>query len=136
MDLGDGVGGPSIGERAGSGVPDIYSVWAEKDWEQPKVEEQFGPDRTILKLSFRKKQTIKTNDKKQTIKTNDKKQTIKMQEHMKLIIDYLKQTEDAKGSEIAQAIGLSPERTRVILAKMETIEAVGGNRNRRYRLKK
>ena len=44
----------SIGERAGSGVPDIYSVWAEKDWEQPKVEEQFGPDRTILKLSFRK----------------------------------------------------------------------------------
>ena len=58
----------SIGERAGSGVPDIYSVWAEKGWEQPKVEEQFGPDRTILKLSFRKKQTIKTNDKKQTIK--------------------------------------------------------------------
>ena len=53
----------SIGERAGSGVPDIYSVWAEKDWEQPKVEEQFGPDRTILELSFRKKQTIKTNDK-------------------------------------------------------------------------
>ena len=59
-----------------------------------------------------------------------------MQEHMKLIIDYLKQTEDAKGSEIAQAVGLSPERTRVILAQMEAIEAVGGNRNRRYRLKK
>ena len=126
----------SIGERAGSGVPDIYSVWAEKNWEQPKVEEQFGPDRTILELSFRKKQTIKTNDKKQTIKTNDKKQTIKVQEHVKAIIDYLKQTEEAKGSEIAKVIGLSSERTRVILAQMEAIEAVGGNKNRKYRLKK
>ena len=42
----------SIGERAGSGVPDIYSVWANKGWEEPVVEEQYAPDRTILILSF------------------------------------------------------------------------------------
>lgn len=59
-----------------------------------------------------------------------------MQEHVKAIIDYLKQTEEAKGSEIAKVIGLSSERTRVILAQMEAIEAVGGNKNRKYRLKK
>lgn len=43
----------SIGERAGSGVPGIFYVWKEKGWEEPSVEEQFGPDRTILTLSFK-----------------------------------------------------------------------------------
>ncbi|MCD8370088.1 MAG: hypothetical protein LUC94_07205 [Clostridiales bacterium] len=41
-----------IGERAGSGVPDIYSVWEQQGWKEPEVEEQYAPDRTILKLSF------------------------------------------------------------------------------------
>ncbi|MBR3470778.1 MAG: hypothetical protein IKH28_13990 [Lachnospiraceae bacterium] len=108
-------------------MPDIYSVWAEKDWEQPKVEEQFGPDRTILKLSFRKKQAIKTSDKKQALKT---------QAHIQKIVDYLSRTEEAKGTEIANLIGLSLARTRAILTQMEMIEIVGNNRNRRYRLKK
>ena len=39
-----------IGERAGSGVPDIYSVWNDEDWREPEVDEQYNPDRTILKL--------------------------------------------------------------------------------------
>ena len=32
-------------------------------------------------------------------------------------------------------IGLSAERPRVILAKMEDAESVGGNRNRKYKLR-
>lgn len=39
-----------IGERAGSGVPNIYSVWEVNGWEAPTVEEQYNPDRTILTL--------------------------------------------------------------------------------------
>lgn len=41
-----------IGERAGSGVPDIYAVWESQGWVVPKVEEQHNPDRTLLTLSF------------------------------------------------------------------------------------
>lgn len=41
-----------IGERAGSGVPDIYSVWDRQGWEQPEVEERYSPDRTVLTLKF------------------------------------------------------------------------------------
>lgn len=44
-----------IGERAGSGVPDIYAVWASQGWIAPTVEEQYNPDRTILTLSFVKR---------------------------------------------------------------------------------
>lgn len=52
-----------IGERAGSGVPDIYSVWEQQGWTEPKVEEQYAPDRTILMLSFVEKQAKKTSEK-------------------------------------------------------------------------
>ena len=33
-----------IGERAGSGVPDIFAVWESQEWKPPVVEEQYSPD--------------------------------------------------------------------------------------------
>lgn len=48
-----------IGERVGSGVPDIFSVWEQEGWKEPEIAEQYGPDRTILTLSFEKKQAKK-----------------------------------------------------------------------------
>lgn len=41
------------GERAGSGVPDIYSVWNSAGYLPPVVEERFGsgqPNRTVVTL--------------------------------------------------------------------------------------
>ena len=53
----------NIGERAGSGVPNIFNTWEDQGWIEPVIEEQFDPDRTLLILSFDKKQAIKTSDK-------------------------------------------------------------------------
>ena len=61
----------NIGERAGSGVPNIFNTWEDQGWVEPVIEEQFDPDRTLLILSFDKKQAIKTSDKKQAIKTSE-----------------------------------------------------------------
>ena len=61
-----------IGERAGSGVPDIYAVWDSQGWKEPIVEEQYNPDRTILKLSLVKKQAEKTSGKKVAKKSGEK----------------------------------------------------------------
>ncbi len=126
-----------IGERAGSGVPDILNAWNDEGFETPMIIEEFNPDRTKLILSFekRKKQTIKTNDKKQTIKANDKKRTVKTQVHVDAIIAYLKKNGEAKTADIAAELGLSPDRTRVILANMDELESQGSNRDRTYRLK-
>ena len=124
-----------IGERAGSGIPDIYNVWENEGWAVPVVEESYNPDRTCLSLEFTKKQTIKTNDKKQTIKTNDKKQTSKTEIHREKIRKYLAFNKLASAKELAIKIELSAERTRVILSKMEDIIPVGENRNRMYKLK-
>jgi len=45
----------NIGERAGSGVPNIFNVWNEEGFVEPEIEERFDPDRTTLTLSFIKK---------------------------------------------------------------------------------
>ena len=43
-----------IGERAGSGIPNIFRVWREQGWSAPVITEQLEPERTILSLAFEK----------------------------------------------------------------------------------
>lgn len=47
-----------FGERAGSGIPDIYATWREAGYIEPTVEELFGndqPNRTIVTLPLTEK---------------------------------------------------------------------------------
>ena len=126
----------NIGERAGSGVPNIFHVWADEGWEEPIIEERFDPDRTVLTLSFVKKQAIKASDKKQAKKTRDKKQAIKTLENIKKVRDFLEQNGESKASDIAECIGLSVVRTRALLSDMPEVEPIGANRNRVYRIRR
>jgi predicted HTH transcriptional regulator len=40
----------NVGERAGSGIPNIYRVWESQGWQKPVLEEKYNPDRTLLFL--------------------------------------------------------------------------------------
>lgn len=115
-----------IGERAGSGVPDIYAVWDLQGWESPSVEEQYNPDRTILTLTFIKKQAEKENAIGKAAKTIENKNKI---------ITFLQETGSSKAADIAMHIGLSSARTRVILSELideGRVQADGNCRSRRY----
>ena len=59
-----------------------------------------------------------------------------MEKHVKLIMSYMEKAGETTTAEIAAMLGLSPARTRAILAKIDEIEAVGATNARRYRLKK
>ena len=129
-----------IGERAGSGVPDIFAVWDSQGWKAPEVEEQFNPDRTILTLSF-EKQAIKTSDKnkrqKQATKTSDNSELSKTADNKRKIIAYLEQNGIRSTADISTYIGLSAPRTRVLLAELVNegkIKAKGDRRSRLYSL--
>jgi len=39
-----------LGERAGSGVPKIYSGWKSEDWRPPALYEKDEPEQTLLEL--------------------------------------------------------------------------------------
>ncbi len=131
-----------IGERAGSGVPDIYSVWENQGWIAPQVIEEYAPDRTILKLSFikmgiNKKTIIKSSDQKLAIKIGDQK-SAKTEERLQQILQYMKDGTAYHSDEIAESIGLKSSRTRELLnmlVKEDRLESIGENRNRRYQKK-
>ena len=129
-----------IGERAGSGVPDIFAVWESQGWKAPEVEEQYNPDRTILTLSF-EKQAIKTGDKnrrqKQAIKTGDNGKLAKTVRHKQTIMDFIQKKRICSTAELSEQLGLSLSRTRALLAELvdeEKIAAEGDRRSRHYRI--
>ena len=131
----------NIGERAGSGIPNIYTVWEKQGWAQPDITEQFEPYRTILTLPLQKEkhnaENKKNGDKKSAIKNGDKKSAIN-QNKKNQIIDYLTDHPYAKTADIAQHIDLKPSRTRDYLCELvteEIIVAEGSNKNRIYTLK-
>lgn len=41
-----------LGERAGSGIPKIFSGWSENQWQPPRLIELYQPDQTLLELNM------------------------------------------------------------------------------------
>ena len=121
-----------IGERAGSGVPDIYAVWDSQGWKEPEVVEEYGPDRTVLKLSF-----VKSVDKKALIKSADKKKlTNKTRQQLEKLTEWMEPDREYGIAEIAEFLGVKETRTRElvrVLIQLKKIEATGKNKGRKYR---
>lgn len=66
-----------VGERVGSGVPNIFNTWADEGWVEPVIEEQFNPDRTFLTLEFKKSDRRKVAEEKRQKESDRKKATEK-----------------------------------------------------------
>lgn len=123
-----------IGERAGSGIPNIFRVWREQGWTAPVISESFEPDRIMLSLAFKK-----SDDKKVSIKSDDKKVTIKTARQKNEIIMYLTDHASAKNADIAELLGVKSTRVKQLLKELldeDVIVAEGSNKNRVYKLKR
>ena len=63
-----------FGEHAGSGVPDIYSIWREAGYVEPTIDEYFGgdePNKTVVTLPLVEKEQVETEKNlKNSLKNN------------------------------------------------------------------
>ena len=121
-----------IGERAGSGVPDIYSVWESQGWVAPQVIEEFSPDRTILRLSF-----VSAKEKKATEKSDRKKVTEKTQRQMETILCRMQPDTKYRVEEAAVWLEIGRTRARNILKLLVEegrIAETGTTKMKRYQL--
>jgi predicted HTH transcriptional regulator len=122
-----------IGERAGSGIPNIFHVWEAQGWKAPVLEERFSPDRTVLSLTL----PPQSGDKV-AIKSGDKTKTAISKQKKQVIIDYLTGHPACKSKELSDLLGVNASRTKVYLRALiadGVVIAEGANRNRTYRLK-
>ena len=121
-----------IGERAGSGVPDIYDVWKTQGWETPVVEEQYNPDRTILTLSFVQVGNMENQEdlKYQGDTLND---TLEQNDTLETsILEQIKKNPRSKQIELAEITGSSIatiKRTMKKMTEQGIIQREGGKRN-------
>ena len=117
----------NIGERAGSGVPNIFNVWEDEGWEESVIEEKFDPDRTILILPFVKKVAKKSGEKKVMKKTQKKYEAI---------LNAMQPDTWYKASEFESVVGVKESRVRILLKNMKEqglIESAGSTKGTMYR---
>ncbi|MCL2197424.1 MAG: putative DNA binding domain-containing protein [Defluviitaleaceae bacterium] len=122
-----------VGERAGSGIPNIYSVWASHNWQPPKIEEQFNPERTTLSLLLSQHE-----NKKVAIKSSDKIKVAISEAKKQAVVDYLSINKSCKSNNIAALLDVSISRAKVYLKELISdgiIITEGANRNRSYKLR-
>ena len=122
-----------IGERAGSGIPNIYRVWHDQNWAEPTITQSFEPDRTTLSLLF-----SKGDDKTVTIKNGDKRIANKTKIQKTIIINFLTDHSSATVSELANVLEVGSSRVKKLIYELveeQIVVAEGANRNRTYRLK-
>lgn len=102
----------NIGERAGSGVPNIFMVWHKENLGIPQYKETMNASRIKLTLPIQY--------------TSDKKQ---------LIYGIFETDKKYKTSEIAGILGMSPARTRMYLKELVNVgelKSEGINKSKVY----
>ncbi len=122
-----------VGERVGSGIPNIFNVWNKQGWPAPVITESFEPDRITLSLLI-----DQSSDKKVAIKNSDKTTRTKSHIQKQAIVTYITEKITAKTTDVAGLLGVKDARARRLLAEMVeegTLVTDGGKKNRAYKLK-
>jgi predicted HTH transcriptional regulator len=130
-----------IGERAGSGIPNIFFVWEKQGLGTPQICENFESiERTAVLLPI-KEVPITNTDKKIPIKSTDKSvpitSTDKTAQQKEAIIDFMRGRQNVKSADLLAVLGVKEERVKKLMQQLvaeKRIVAEGANRNRTYRL--
>lgn len=126
-----------IGERAGSGVPELFTVWEQEGWEEPQIEEQLDSvERTIVTLSFKKKVPKKSAEKKVPKKNAEKKVQKKTRMQYEMILSVMEPKKWYQAKDFLELVGVKERRMRTLLGELvaeHLIEDDGSTKGKRYR---
>ena len=138
-------------DRRGSGFKKILGDYRMQPQYKESMEPKFNSDNDSFLLVLKnlnyddsesmkkngdKKMAIKNGDKKTAIKNGDKKITKKTQEQYDLILNYIEKGKDYGIQDFCSLLQLKESRTKEILKGLiaeNKIEAVGSNKDRKYR---
>ena len=115
-----------FGERAGSGVPDIYATWREAGYVDPTVEEQFGngqPNRTIVTLPLVEKENHPL-DHPLGEETGDKTQDDWDKKRTDSILSVMRENPTASMSEISKVSGFTKKQVEKTIEKLKASKKV------------
>lgn len=112
------------GERAGSGVPDIFAVWNSQGWETPVIDETSDPDRTILHLKLETSYEDVGKEQETTQKTTQKT--------AQKIVDLIRHNPSITRAELAAEIGITSDGIKYHIKRLKdngVIERIGSDKS-------
>ena len=91
-----------VGERAGTGIPDVFATWAEAGLPEPRIEETFGEaERTTLTLEL---DSVTNNEQiNERISVQDEQITSRQS----MVLDTIAAQPDITYDELSRAVGVS-----------------------------
>ena len=113
------------GERAGSGVPDIYATWEAAGYVEPTVEEKFGndqPNRTIVTLPLvEKNQSLNQSlfEKSTELGTKSGEKQKEMQIRIEMVYTKLKENPSISQKQVAEDLEISVKQVKNVTDKLQ-----------------
>ena len=126
----------NIGERAGSGLSNIFSVWKRQNWDTPILSETFNPERTTLKLIMGKSGDIagKSGDIREPVREYH----TATEEQRTRIVEFLKINKSCSNADVCKLLDVKRTRSATLLSQMVEdglLVAEGEKKGRVYRIK-
>ena len=111
-----------VGERAGSGVPSIVSVWSDATGVVPTYKQSFAPERVefIIKMSSLSGTSADNLPVANTIGTTEKTVEKSSQKSSQKILELIAVNTTISTQEMADSIGISRRAIAKIIAKLQT----------------
>ena len=128
-----------VGERAGSGVPNIYSIWQNENYQEPTVEELSGREGTIctvVTLPLAEMGTVSQISGKSTKKSA--KKTAKQDEidqRMEAVLQAIASDPLIKNAELEEKLGITKGQIDLVLKRLQDdkrIHREDGNRKGKW----
>ena len=120
-----------FGERAGSGVPDIYATWEQAGYAEPKVEEIFGggqPNRTILIVPLvDKNQAVLEKGHENGTQSGTQNDTQKGSKDQ--LVELIKGNPSITREELARELGISKRTVSRWINENNNIHYIGSSKN-------
>ena len=120
-----------VGERAGSGVPNIYDIWEKENYQEPTVEERSGREGTICtvvtlplaerdeSLAISGKQPEKSPEK--SPKTTRAEQ---IERRVELVLELIMSNPSLSRAEIARTLKITDSQARTAIEKLKERKAI------------
>ena len=109
------------GEHAGSGLPDIYSVWETAGYVAPTIEEHFGedgPSKTVITLPLVENEKTLAVSEKSPEKSPEAKKSDIMRQRMEKTIDLLRLKPTMTRAEISVQLNITESQAKTVLEKL------------------
>ena len=102
-----------MGERTGSGIPNLYAVWQDRGWSPPEIRERFLPEETTVTLPLKKKPVFHLGSEGGGAAEESRREAV---------IEYLTYHVTGGADEMARLLGVRRQEAERIL---ETLRADG-----------